>query len=516
MAMDYTSFGQVVEERTGAVPVCLVRTSPDPLQMLCRSVEEEGGVLQALWVSDHRKSGGGFLLRVALQDEAGIVIVEVALPAQAPGYPSIAGIFPAACRMERAAYDLLGVRAEAADRRPWIRHDAWSEDCFPLRYDFDSVSSTGPSTDRSYPFVRVTGDGVHEIAVGPVHAGTIEPGHFRFSVVGEKVLRLEERLGYTHKGIEKRFTLLPAFGAERLAARVSGDSAVAFSWAYCMALEAICGIHPPARALWLRALYLERERIANHLGDLGALGNDAGFGVALAQFSRLKEDLIRANQRAFGARYLMDAIVPGGVVSDLDESKRWMLLEAIPRLESELNTLSGIYEDHAGLQDRFSGTGRVSPGLARQLGLVGLAGRASGQRRDARRDPGHAPYDTLDVRPGYSSEGDVGARVSVRFQELFESLRLSRILLEQLPASSHRGSLPDTVPDGFGLGLVEGWRGPVLVGLETAGGIIHRCHPHDPSWQNWPVLEHAMIGNIVPDFPLINKSFNLSYSGQDL
>ena len=284
MIMDYTTFGLVDEKRTGAIAFRLVRVSPEQLPVLCDAVNKHGGVLQALWASDQREFGAGFLLRVALQDELGFVIVELALPAEAPSYPSIADIFPAAERMERASYDLLGVRAEARDHRPWISHGAWSEDCFPLRYDFDFRQSGDPCTGESYRFVRVTGDGVHELAVGPVHAGTIEPGHFRFSVVGEKVLRLEERLGYTHKGIEKRFVMMPAFGAERLAARVSGDSAVAYSWAYCMALEMICGVKPPMRAVWLRALYLERERIANHLGDLGSLGNDAGFGIALAQF----------------------------------------------------------------------------------------------------------------------------------------------------------------------------------------------------------------------------------------
>ncbi|MHB1943469.1 MAG: hydrogenase large subunit, partial [Acidiferrobacteraceae bacterium] len=305
--------------------------------------------------------------------------------------------------------------------------------------------------------------------------------------------------------------------AHKLAARVSGDSAVAFSWAYCMALEMICGISPPVRAIWLRALYLERERIANHLGDLGALGNDAGFAIALAQFSRLKEDLLRINQAAFGARYLMDAVVPGGVARDLDETHRQILLETIPGIESELNTLREIYDDHAGLQDRFSGTGRVAPALARQLGLVGLAGRASGQTWDWRCAPVIAPYDALDVRIAGSLDGDVAGRVSVRFQETFESLRLSRIMLEKLPRTECGSALPDVPAGGFGVGLVEGWRGPVLVALETGdSGGIRRCHPHDPSWQNWPVLEHATIGNIVPDFPLINKSFNLSYSGQDL
>ncbi|MHB1585518.1 MAG: hydrogenase large subunit [Acidiferrobacteraceae bacterium] len=514
--MDYTTRGLAVEMRTGAVPVRLISVRPDQLRPLCSAIDEAGGFIHALWASDRRKTVGGFLLRVALQDDIGLVVIELPLSGVTPQFPSIADLFPAAGRMERAAYDLLGVRAEGGDRRPWVRHAAWPDDCFPLRHDCDPENAR-PAADEHYPFVRVTGDGVHEIAVGPVHAGTIEPGHFRFSVVGEKVLHIEERLGYAHKGIEKRFAMLPAFEAHHLAARVSGDSAVAFSWAYCMALEMICGITPPARAAWLRALYLERERIANHLGDLGALGNDAGFGIALAQFSRLKEDLLRVNQGAFGARYLMDAVVPGGVAHDLDESQRQILLETIPGIESELNTLSDIYDDHAGLQDRFSGTGCVSPTLARQLGLIGLAGRASGQTWDARCDPAYVPYDAFDVRMAGSLDGDVAGRVSVRFQEVFESLRLSRILLEQLPSTPCLGALPTVAPGGFGVGLVEGWRGPVLVALETDdhGGIV-RCYPHDPSWQNWPVIEHAMMGNIVPDFPLINKSFNLSYSGQDL
>ncbi|MDA8389968.1 MAG: NADH-quinone oxidoreductase subunit C [Gammaproteobacteria bacterium] len=514
--MDYTVYGLAVETLAGAVPMRRIPVRPDQLRSLCSAVHEAGGFIHALWASDVRDTTGGFLLRVALQDDVGLVVIELLLPAATPHFPSIADIFPAADRMQRAAYDLLGVRAEAADRRSWVRHAAWPDDCFPLRHDYDATRPHADADER-YPFVRVTGDGVHEIAVGPVHAGTIEPAHFRFSVVGEKVLRIEERLGYTHKGIEKRFETLPALQAHKLAARVSGDSAVAFSWAYCMALEMICGISPPVRAIWLRALYLERERIANHLGDLGALGNDAGFSIALAQFSRLKEDLLRINQAAFGARYLMDVVVPGGVARDLDETHRQILLETIPGIESELNTLREIYDDHAGLQDRFSGTGRVAPALARQLGLVGLAGRASGQTWDWRCDPVYAPYDALNVRIAGSLDGDVAGRVSVRFQETFESLRLSRIILENLPRTECGAALPDVPAGGFGVGLVEGWRGPVLVALETGdGGRIRRCHPHDPSWQNWPVVEHATIGNIVPDFPLINKSFNLSYSGQDL
>ena len=347
-----------------------------------------------------------------------------------------------------------------------------------------------------------------------MHAGIIEPGHFRFSVVGEKVLRLEERLGYVHKGIERRFNELPALEAGRLAARVSGDSAAAYGWAYAMALEALCGIQAPPRALALRALLLERERIANHLGDLGALGNDAGFGFGLAQFSRLKEDLLRVNERAFGARYPMDAIVPGGIAAEP------AALEALHAqslcLETEVARLQAIYSEHAGVQDRFRGTGVVTPDLARRLGICGLAGRASALAVDLRSTL--APYPALGFSgPACEQAGDVAARVAVRFAEVHESLRLCRQILDTLPDGDIRVALPEPAVDELSIGLVEGWRGPVLLALECGpGGRIVRCHPHDPSWLNWPALEHAMIGNIVPDFPLINKSFNLSYSGHDL
>ena len=484
--------------------------------MNAQAERDTGALLLALWGSDERDRIGGFLLRAAFLAAARLRILELAVAAEAPTFPSLAEIFPAAGRMERAVYDLLGVRTDRGDHRPWLRHSAWPQDQFPLRRDFDTRQRF-PAQAEHYPFVTVQGDGVHEIAVGPVHAGIIEPGHFRFSVVGEKVLRLEQRLGYVHKGIEKRFEQLPLTEGQRLAARVSGDSAVAFSWAYCLALEGISALTPPPRALYLRALALERERIANHLADLGALGNDAGFGFGLAQFSRLKEDLLRANAAVFSARYLMDYLEPGGVSADISAAAVRLLLEQSHELEGESSSLRAIYDEHAGLQDRFMTCGRVEPALAQKLGLTGLAARASGQPRDLRCDLPVPPYDRLAVNKAVQQGGDVAARVAVRFDELKESLRLCRSVLQDLPNGDVRAALAPATEGALGTGLVEGWRGPVLVALEAGpGGTIRRCHPHDPSWQNWPLLEHAVIGDIVPDFPLINKSFNLSYSGQDL
>jgi Ni,Fe-hydrogenase III large subunit len=277
------------------------------------------------------------------------------------------------------------------------------------------------------------------------------------------------------------------------------------------------GIEIPERAVWLRALYLECERLSNHLGDLGALGNDAGFAFGLSQFSRLKERLLRAMHDALGARYLMAAVVPGGTRLDLAQPGAHALREAMLDLTREVPQLRAIYDEHEGVRDRFNGAGTVTPALAARLGLTGFAGRASGQAFDLRCDLPCAPYSHLQPAKAGRSEGDVAARVAVRFDETMESCRLALRILDSLPAGPHLASMQLPPEGAIGVGMIEGWRGPVLVGLEAGrDGAIRRCHPHDPSWQNWPALEHAIIGNIVPDFPLINKSFNLSYSGHDL
>jgi Ni,Fe-hydrogenase III large subunit/Ni,Fe-hydrogenase III component G len=486
--------------------------------MARRVVDREGwlaaagaGRLVALWGTD-RGAPGGFAVCAAYATPRGLDWVELPLGAST-AYPDISRYFPYAARMQRATADMVGIVAEGAeDTRRWLDHGAWLRR-WPLR---EEPLEMPPRDPADYAFVRVEGDGVHEIAVGPVHAGVIEPGHFRFSVVGEKVLRLEERLGYTHKGIERRFTELAPLQAHRLAGRVSGDSTVAFAWAYCAALEAACSTEVPQRAAWLRALLLERERVANHLGDLGALGNDGGFAVGLAHFSRLREDWLRTSHELFGHRLTMDVVCPGGVAADVPASRLKRISDDCERLQAELAELRALYDEHAGLQDRFVTTGRAAPELAARLGLTGLAGRASGQALDLRCDHPLPPYDKLAARKVVHRNGDVAARVFVRFEETAESLRLIRLLCNDIPAGATRAEIGLPGGEAFGAGWIEGWRGEVLVALELEGGRIRRCHAHDPSWQNWPVIEHAAIGNIVPDFPLINKSFNLSYSGHDL
>ena len=500
----------------GAVPAAIARKDEVGWIEAARAVRDGGGRLVALWGADHRDADGAFSVFAAYDVAPGLLVAELPVPASHPSYPGVAGLYPAATRMQRALRDLLGLAADdLEDPRPWLRHGAWRADEFPLRADFAHSAQHANCADE-YAFVRVEGDGVHEIPVGPIHAGVIEPGHFRFSVVGEKVLRLEEHLGYTHKGIDKRFQDFAVAEGFRLAGRVSGDSTVAFAWAYAQAAESVLGISPPPRAEWLRALLLERERIANHLGDLGALGNDGGFAFALAQFMRLKEGWLRANADVFGHRYAMDVIVPGGVAAVPDKSALQRLADEARALGREVKALRSIFDEHSGLQDRFITAGRVSPDLARRLGLIGLGGRASGQAFDLRVDHPVVPYDAVPVKKILYTAGDVAARVHVRFDELAESIRLCEAFSSGIPAGETRTALPPARA-GFGVGWVEGWRGPVLVALQgDAEGRIRRCHAHDPSWHNWPVLAHAVMGNIVPDFPLINKSFNLSYSGADL
>jgi len=500
----------------GEAPADFTRVTAAQWTEAARAVHDSGGRLVALWGADRRDAGAAFSVYAAYATAEGLSVVDLHVPEDDPSYPDLSGLFVPAGRMQRAAADLLGLAAAgAADVRPWLRHAAWGLGEYPLRREFDP-SAAREGTSGPYPFVRVEGEGVHEIPVGPIHAGIIEPGHFRFSVVGEKVLRLEERLGYTHKGIDRRFQDFTVEAGHRLAARCSGDSTVAYGWAYAQAAEAVLAVVVPPRARWLRALLLEAERIANHLGDLGALGNDAAFGFALAHFSRLREDWLRACDRAFGHRLMMDRIVPGGVAADVKGDTRRALATLSEAIEREAREMRDIYDEHSGLQDRFITAGRVTPELARALGLVGLAGRASGQARDLRADFPAEPYDRLAVKAATHPAGDVAARVRVRYEELFESLRLVRAILDGLPEGDVRVELPDARPGAFGVGWVEGWRGEVFVAIEAGeANRIRRAHAHDPSWQNWPVVEHAIMGNIVPDFPLINKSFNLSYSGPD-
>ncbi len=480
------------------------------------AVAEDHGRLVTLWgrntVSDSYE-----IYAVYYDPSFGLSGVIYKLSRKQNTYPDLSELFPCASRMQRTIWELLGIAASGgSDSRPWLSHGEWGENYHPLRKSNSGLEVLSERESDDYSFVEVAGDGVHEIAVGPVHAGIIEPGHFRFSVVGEKILRLEERLGYTHKGVDKAFERFTAIDGVRLAGRISGDSTVAYAWSYCMAIEAAWECEISQRALYLRALLVERERIANHLGDLGAIGNDAGFAFGLTQFMLLKEQWLRLNKDLFGHRFMMDGVVVGGVAHDIDAQGLSRILEQCEKLRREVVTLREIYDDHAGLQDRFLATGRVAFDTADRLGITGLAGRASGLLEDWRVKFPYYPYSELRVNISGSESGDVAARVSVRFDEIVESLRLISEIATTLPQGRIDSKIKVPRKATFGTGWVEGWRGGIFAAINIdRTGKVDRAHMHDPSWQNWQALEYAVIGDIVPDFPLINKSFNLTYSGHD-
>jgi Ni,Fe-hydrogenase III large subunit len=362
----------------------------------------------------------------------------------------------------------------------------------------------------------VEGESLHQIPVGPVHAGIIEPGHFRFTADGETVVRLEERLGYVHKGIDHLMHGATIEQAAQLAGRTSGDSTVAYAFAFSRAVEAALGVQPPPRAVWLRGVMAELERIANHLGDFGAICNDASFSIMQAHCGMLRERVLRTASSYFGHRLMMDCIVPGGVAVNLPADGASGIRMLVDEIRARFPPLVDLYDKTASLQDRTVRTGILSGDLVRQFGASGYVGRASGRDFDARKTIGYPPYDRLYFDVPVLTEGDVNARVWIRIKEINASLSLIEQMLDQLPQGEVWAAVELAGPS-EGLALVEAFRGEVLIWLRIdAAGLIDRCHLRDASWFQWPLLEAAIKGNIVADFPLCNKSFNCSYSGHDL
>jgi len=450
-------------------------------------------------------------VHMMLLDDAtgGIVVVSLACPDAS--FPSVGALHPPAIRLERAIQSLYGyVAVGAPDPRPWLDLGFWN-----VRHPL-GARIANPAADAPYRFLPVDGESLHQIPVGPVHAGIIEPGHFRFTVGGETVVRLEQRLGYVHKGIESLMAGAAIEQAARLAARTSGDSTVAYGIAFAHAAEAALGIETPPRASHLRALMAELERLANHFGDIGAICNDASFALMHAHCAILREWVLRAADDAFGHRLMMDRVVPGGVATDLRAEGAACIRELVRQVRQRFPRLIELYDNTASLQDRTAGTGILGIDLARQFGASGYIGRASGRAFDARKTPGYAPYNQLAFTVPVLTAGDVNARVWIRIREVEQSAALIEQILDRLPGGPIAGSMEGGAADGEGLGIAEGFRGDVLAWVRLDGRRVACCHLRDPSWFQWPLLEAAIEGNIVADFPLCNKSFNCSYSGHDL
>jgi len=452
-------------------------------------------------------------VHMAVRETGGPALTVHSLPCPSGAYPALSRVHPPAARLERALADLTGMRPTGApDARPWLDHGRWGV-AHPM-------GSARPAAARpvAYPFLPVEGEGLHEVPVGPVHAGVIEPGHFRFTANGETVVRLEERLGYTHKGTLALMAGATLGRAAQLAGRISGDSTVAYAFAFAIAAEAALGVAAPPRAQWLRGLAAELERLANHLGDIGAICNDASFAIMHAHCGVLREQVLRASAAAFGHRLMMDLIVPGGVADDLGADGSEAVAEALRRIRSVFPLLVDIYDETNSLQDRTVGTGIVKAEHVRAFAAGGFVGRASGRAFDARRSRPYAPYDALSFETPVLNEGDVNARVWVRIREVQQSLEIVDEILRRLPDGPVMlERFPQARGEPEGLALVEGFRGDVFAWLRLdAAGNVSACHMRDPSWFQWPLLEAAVEGNIIADFPLCNKSFNCSYSGHDL
>jgi len=464
----------------------------------------------------------GPVVHMAMVEDATGEIAVVSLPCPDGKFPSVGAGHPPAIRLERAIHSLYGFEPVGApDPRPWLDLGFWDV-CHPL-----GARTAATKPPAAYKFLPAEGEALHQIPVGPVHAGIIEPGHFRFTAGGETIVRLEQRLGYVHKGIESLMAGATIERAGELAARTSGDSTVAYGIAFAHAVEAAVNVEAPPRARYLRALMAELERLANHLGDIGAICNDASFSLMHAHCGILREEVLRAADACFGHRLMMDRVVPGGVAADLASGGSTHVRETIRRIGERFPRLIELYDNTASLQDRTAGTGIVAGGFARLFGAPGYVGRASGRYFDARKTPGYAPYRELDIAVPVLTAGDVNARVWIRIREVEQSLKLIDQILARLPAGPiavaldggeglNGEGLNGEGLNSEGLGLAEGFRGDVLAWVRLDGARVARCHLRDPSWFQWPLLETAIEGNIVADFPLCNKSFNCSYAGHDL
>jgi len=424
---------------------------------------------------------------------------------------SIVSEVPAAAWYERELHDQYGIEiTEHPDLRPLVFHENWPEGVHPM---VDAVNQV-PWASREYKFLTVQGDGVAEVAVGPVHAGIIEPGHFRFSVVGDTVLHLELRHFYTHKGTEKLFEGSFVNAGAMIAESVSGDNCFAHAVAYSQAVENACRAEVPPRASAIRLIGLELERLVSHISDLGGLCTDVGFSVAAAYAARLKEFLLRASADCTGTRYWRGIAVPGGLRFDLDSEKVLGLSQAVSLAARQFADLARVILGTPSIQNRFETAGVVSLEVARDLAVVGPVARASGIDLDVRRDHPYGHYKSAQFEVPVTHYGDVMARAKIRIKEAAISARLIQQIAGALPIGSVLAPLE---LDGamHGSSAVESPRGELFYWLQGRDGRLTRCHIKSPSFQNWPAMPFAIADNIIADFPLINKSFNLSYSGCD-
>jgi Ni,Fe-hydrogenase III large subunit/Ni,Fe-hydrogenase III component G len=507
-------------EHVHGVPVIDLATDnlPAVAQFLHRTASLRG-TLSLEWAVDLRPRQDAFqiLYLFTLADRSWLIL-RTTLTDGRRLFHSITPHIHAAKWYEREIRDMFGLIPEGhPDLRRLVRHEHWPKGTHPLKKDFPWNHVMGRQQGE-FHFRRIEGEGVFEVPVGPIHAGIIEPGHFRFSVAGEPIMQLELHHFWKHRGVEKLFENRALVDGVSLAEKVSGDTSFGHTLAYCEAVERLMGITVPSRARYLRTLFLELERLHNHIGDVGAICNDAAYALALAHAGRMKERLMQLADRLTGSRFLRGVNVVGGTGLDLTRLQLDEICREVDTIADDFGELSAIVFGNASLTDRLESTGVLSEQIAWDHGVMGVVGRASNIDRDVRRDRPFAAYADLQFRVPAFNYGDVRARMRVRIDEVKESISLIRQVCERIPEGEVRVATPAPPEAGhWALGAVEGWRGEILYFVMAGeNGMIHRCKVRDPSFVNWPAIQFAVLGNIIPDFPLINKSFNLSYAGTDL
>jgi Ni,Fe-hydrogenase III large subunit/Ni,Fe-hydrogenase III component G len=472
-------------------------------------------VLSAMFANDERSISGGFAIYCIFlgRDEQQIMSIKTLLEDEQ--FPSLTPDIPAAAWYEREIYDLFGLLPVGhPDLRPLVNHENWPQGLYPLRKDFDAVVI--PEANEPYPLPQVGGEGIFEVPVGPIHAGIIEPGHFRFSQAGENVINLEAKLFFTHRGIEKSVEDLRFEDAFYNVERVCGACSVSHALSYCQALEALAGVEIPRRAGYLRVLTAEMERLYNHIGDIGNICAGLGFAPGISHGGRLKEKLMRLNEIVTGNRFLRGMVIPGGVRMDITRSIAQEIETVIRPLMKDFSEMLELLSGNDAFLNRVNTTGILPRQAALDLGIVGIAARASGVDADMRRDYPYAIYNELDLKVPVYSSGDVAARIWVRADEAVQSISLIQQVLAGLPYGPLKVDTGAIKPFSSALGWSESPRGGnlhwVMAGKDNT---VYRCFIRSASYPNWPAVALAAPGNIIPDFPLINKSFELCYACLD-
>lgn len=494
---------------------------PAEIVKVCLDLYKNGRLpLKSITATDEREEQGCFKIWYVFGVPADNIFIIPCIRLQnTTEFPSLTPAMHQAWNYERKLHSFFGLKPKGhPDARPLILHENWPVDVFPLRKDF-SWNTRPDQALGAYHFQRIKGEGIYEIPVGPVHAGIIEPGHFRFSVAGEEILLLEPRLGFTHKGIEKLFERFPLDEQVRLSEKISGDSSFSHSLAFCQAVEQLCNITLPDRARYLRVIFAELERLANHFGDIGAIMLDTGFNFGGSQGARLREMVMRINENITGNRFLRGVNKVGGIDKDIGAAEAGRLSAELASINKDFSETIEAAKNIASLLNRLRSTGALSREVALDHGVVGVPARAVGINVDARADFPYAAYAELGFEPVETErEGDVYARFYIRIKEVHASIALIQKALQNLPQGPILAQAPTAInKNALAISIVEGWRGDIVHFVTTnAAGVISRVAPRDPSFINWSSLEYAARNNIVPDFPLINKSFNLSYSGNDL